>query len=320
MPQQAVLGSLFKSAAKSDLRYMIRKPPIRRFGVAELYGHSLAHLAPSEVRRLAVASHVEQQCPFRGATCRKKNGVCSLRLYDASENNGEGTPADAALVSVCPERFKEAGTVPKWIGKILLGTDSPAVVGEVEFLQGETEEDDEQGEHVGRIDNILVRLDTSPLVWCAVELQAVYFSGPGMTSQLKAFSSWRGPGVPFPDKVRRPDYRSSGPKRLMPQLQTKVPTLRRWGKKMAVLTDRSFFENMGTMEVVPDVSNCDIVWFVVDYEWTGSSYRLVPFECYFITLERAIEGLIAGDPVALPEFERRIMEKLNPLPKKGRAR
>lgn len=171
--------------------------------------------------------------------------------------------------------------------------------------------DDEEGEPVGRIDHILLAPDTVPLRWCAVELQAVYFSGKGMKSQFDILQGWNGPGLPWPNEVRRPDFRSSGPKRLMPQLQTKVPTLRRWGKKMAVVTDRAFFESMGEMEEVPDVSNCDIVWFVLDFVPSASGFELRPHgKPHHITLERAIEGLIAGEPVSLDEFERRISAKL----------
>jgi hypothetical protein len=211
--------------------------------------------------------------------------------------------------------------VSKWIGRTLLDTENPAKVAEIDFLQGPSAEPDEEGEPVGRIDNIFLAPDTKPLIWCAVELQAVYFSGKGMQSQYEEFSVWQGPGLPWPNKVRRPDYRSSGPKRLMPQLQTKVPTLRRWGKKMAVVTDRAFFENMGKMQEVPHISNCDIVWFVVDYIESARGFNLVPSGSpHQITLERAIEGLIAGEPVSLAEFESRIVTKLLRPPKKGRAR
>lgn len=222
---------------------------------------------------------------------------------------------------MCPRRFSDGGIVPKWVGKTLLGTSTPSEVAEVDFLEGPAAEAEEEGEPVGRIDHILLAPGTAPLVWCAVEVQAVYFSGKGMKSQYEEFAVWQGGGLPWPNEVRRPDYRSSGPKRLMPQLQTKVPTLRRWGKKMAVVTDRAFFKNMGEMEEVQDISNCDIVWFVVDYIASERGFDLVPAgEPHLITLERAIEGLIAGEPVSLDEFERRITEKLLRPPKKGRAR
>ena len=290
----------------------------RRYGVGELYGYDFSRLSPNEIQRLSSVSNKDQDCPFRGKKCKKPRGICTLRVYESRPEIGV---TNDPLVTVCPERFKEENIINKWVAETLLGTDDPTVVSEVNFLSGKAAELDEEGKPVGRIDTILLRRDTSPLMWCAVELQAVYFSGEGMKSQFSIFNEWQGPGIPFPDKVRRPDFRSSGPKRLMPQLQTKVPTLRRWGKKMAVVTDRSFFENMGAMEEVNDVSNCDIVWFVLDHEKTEQGFRLVPFSKHYITLERAIEGLIAGQPVSLVEFERRISVKLSAQPsKKDRAR
>ena len=115
---------------------------------------------------------------------------------------------------------------------------------------------------------------------------------------------------PFPAGRRQPDYRSSGPKRLMPQLQIKVPTLRRWGKKMAVVVDRGFFDAMGKMDTVRHVSNCDIAWFVVRYDEKGTMATLARDEVYLTTLETSVEGLTAGIPVDLDTFEQRILAKI----------
>jgi len=65
---------------------------------------------------------------------------------------------------------------------------------------------------VGRIDNVLVRPSASKLEWCALEMQAVYFSGRSMQADFALMRTWLGPGVPFPTGQRRPDFRSSGPK------------------------------------------------------------------------------------------------------------
>ena len=113
---------------------------------------------------------------------------------------------------------------------------------------------------------------------------------------------------------RRPDYRSSGPKRLMPQLQIKVPTLRRWGKKMAVVVDLPFFLSMGEMRTVNHVSNADIVWFLVDFvKQPGDKlHKLVVVREFATTLESAIEGLTGGVPVSLSQFEDRINGKIGP--------
>ncbi len=96
----------------------------------------------------------------------------------------------------------------------------------------------------------------------------------------------------------------------MPQLQIKVPTLRRWGKKMAVVVDRSFFNALGQMDSVSDVSNSDILWFIVDYKESNNKVQLVPGDVRYTTLERAVEGLTSGRPVTLSNFESRVIAKL----------
>ena len=225
--------------------------------------------------------------------------------------------------AVCPNRFRENDTVVAWVGEVLLGTASPMAVGEVGFLTSESVSDltaedaaSEDGDDVGRIDSVLMHPDLDNFAWCAVELQAVYFSGPGMGSEFKQ-AEIQAEGVPFPCAVRRPDYRSSGPKRLMPQLQIKVPTLRRWGKKMAVVVDEAFFSALGKMDDVPEPSNADIAWFIVAFEERGATASLQRLRVKFTTLERAVEGLTAGRPVSLPEFERRIKEKLGEATRKS---
>jgi hypothetical protein len=119
--------------------------------------------------------------------------------------------------------------------------------------------------------------------------------------------------VVYPAGQRRPDYRSSGPKRLMPQLQIKVPTLRRWGRKMAVVVDRAFFDSIGEMDNVADLSNADVAWFIVRFEEIEgqTKTRLVRDEVRYTTLERSVEGLTGGKPVPRSVFEDRINEKKN---------
>jgi len=309
-----------------------------RFGIGEWYGKSFVKLSPQERRDLAetALTHNRQTnmpCPFRdsGGTikCTKKGGVCSLRLYATTDRVNaiavDGVEGD--LRAVCPHRFKQNGTIYATIGEKVLNTRSPLIVDEVRFLQrlreeipgGPTEEEaaedentavDEIGkEDVGNIDNVLVHPD-DPTRWCALEIQAVYFSGKGMTSLFRSIKEYRGSGMPFPDAVRRPDYRSSGPKRLMPQLQIKVPTLRRWGKKMAVVVDAGFYRSLGKMELVSDLSNADIAWFVIEYDESGPTAVIKIDEPHKQTLERAVEGLTGGLPVTLSEFEDKIAEKL----------
>ncbi len=290
--------------------------PSKRYGAAELFGHSLVGIDPKELRRLSSADNRAISCPFKPdhASCHKKGGVCSLTLY---ERGTDGTVSiSQSPVTTCPSRFLEGNAVFKWVSETLLDTAETRIVNEVSFLmsnQGQATDEDE----VGRIDSVLVRQDMDRLHWCALEMQAVYFSGGKMEDDFSAMRKWTEPGLPFPAQQRRPDFRSSGPKRLMPQLQIKVPTLRRWGKKMAVVVDHAFWNSLGVMQRTSHVSNADIVWFVVDYETaTKGRYRLTPHEAVFTTLEHAVEGLTGGMPVSLEQFEDAIRKKLG----RGEAR
>jgi len=290
-----------------------------RFGIGEWYGQSYVQLtkeqrlAYAQVQALEKKQRPAQACPFRGGTCTKTGGVCSLRLYHRDAASGEVLPAAGdrgMLRATCPNRFLEGRRIFSWIGDILLEMKEPGVVAEIGFLEGERVDEDAEGDDVGRIDHVLVHPAAERMRWCALEIQAVYFSGASMSAEFTMLRHHEAPGVPFPAGHRRPDYRSSGPKRLMPQLQIKVPSLRRWGKKMAVVVDEGFFGAIGKMDEVKDVSNCDIAWFVVRYREDGGNAVLEPGFVRLTTLERAVEGLTGGSPVSLETFEARIRAKI----------
>ena len=312
-----------------------------RYGIGEWYGRVVANLAPAQLNELAVKSSLSPKtaampCPFRqasdpGAICNKKGGVCSLQLHN-QDADGKVT-AIGHLVTMCPSQFWQDNNVFRWVGEVVIGTSKPTLVKEVGFLESvlnleeenkankiEADSDEEQGfgdepseqeqeinddvkESVGRIDTILVDPDNSKK-WCALELQAVYFSGKGMPSHLEQYTNPEITGLVFADENRRPDFRSSGPKRLMPQLQTKVPTLRRWGKKMAVVVDKSFFKSLGPISEIPHLSNADIAWFVVSYDVETGAMALL--KTVYSTLESSVDALTAGIPRSLDAFEGRL--------------
>ena len=281
-----------------------------RFGIGEIFGRSADRIPAGERRKLVKLRRGALPCPFREGQgkCIKSGGVCSLRLYsnvDGAAHRVGG--AEGHIRVTCPYRFHQSGDVFRWVGETLLGTSSPILVREIGFLQSDT------GSDVGRIDMVLANEGPGgTLEWCALEIQAVYFSGDEMGKEFRRIQESRGPHLPYPAGRRRPDYRSSGPKRLMPQLQIKVPTLRRWGKKMAVLVDRPFFDATGTMAETSHISNGDIVWFVVRLEEDAKedSHRLVRDGIHVTTLEHATEGLTGGVPISKDEFEERIRNKI----------
>lgn len=299
------------------------KPEAKRLQQLEEKKESTG-LTPREAKRLVVLQEklekqreLERPCPFRtdvpDPTCTKTGGVCSLMLYDDDGGVMKSVEGERGLLrSVCPYRFHQGDKIVKYVGRGLLQDPDPIQAAEVGFLESTGNLDSDSGEDVGRIDMILV--ESSPTAsdpdWVALEIQAVYFSGDEMGVEFKYIRDTQGK-LSMAQGKRRPDYRSCGPKRLMPQLQIKVPTLRRWGKKMVVVVDLPFFRSMGEMRTVPHVSNADIVWCVVDFvEVEGSPhFQIKVVEEHYVTLESAIEGLTGGEPVSLDEFEERIRLK-----------
>lgn len=314
------------------------------YGVAEWYGRLFRSL--SNIQRKSLVGGGQRNCIYfeqvpslapknrKGSPklkCNKKGGVCSLRNFvEPNEAKDEYDFGD--IVVTCPNRFLEEGTIIRHIGKEILGTEKPLFAKEIPFLRRprspeaavaaeetaqETDGSESEGvsdpgkEDVGRIDLVFVHPEDEEK-WCAVEMQAVYFSGGAMKPDFDLIASYEGNGLPIPVKPRRPDFRSSGPKRLMPQLMTKVPTLRRWGKKMAVVVDKAFFEAMDQMDEVDHISNCDIVWVVVRFnEGVHADRAVLEIErTSYTTLEDAVKGLTAGQPTTLPEFEAKLQRKL----------
>ena len=289
---------------------------VTRYGTAELFGYNFSGLTPQKIREFSAAHYKDIPCPFKPIvpdnpkpTCSKKGGVCSLRQYS---RDADGTVAPIGPpVTTCPQRFLEQNLVFEWVGEILLGNSRPVVISEVPFLMRETEAHEVEADAVGMIDKVLVSAGGQSLKWCALEMQAVYFSGKSMENDFKDMRQWEGPGIPFPKVQRRPDFRSSGPKRLMPQLQIKVPTISRWGKKMAVVVDKAFWGSLGEMREVRDLSNSEIVWFVVSYgRPVRGRFSLERHQAHFTTLSHAVEGLTGGTPVSLENFEHEIRARM----------
>lgn len=297
------------------------KKPVLRYGTGELYGFDFAALSADRIRILANASFKSQPCPFRGggSVCNKIGGVCTLRQF-AKTGSDVAAVQDASLVATCPSRFYDAGAALAWVGRTLLDANAPLVLTELPFLMSTTPGVTADPATVGKIDMVLVHPDTTTLRWCALEAQAVYFSGASMSKDFNVMKKWQGPGLPFPQGIRRPDFRSSGPKRLMPQLQIKVPTISRWGKKMAVVVDLPFWESLGSITEVDHVSNCDIAWFVMKYRHDGARFCMEPAGLHLTTLDRAVEGLTGGKPTSLSDFEKTLRAKLADVsPRSGQA-
>ena len=161
----------------------------RRYSIGEWYGVGFEKLTPhlwfeqakTEIELAARDELARRPCPFQpNDLCSKKGGVCSLRLY---EQAGSGPVSGVGpVITTCPLRFIEGQTIFEWVGKTLLQTEEPIVLGEVGFLDrlrretGQNPDEEESRDFIGRIDNVLLHPTRSRLDWCTLELQAVYFS------------------------------------------------------------------------------------------------------------------------------------------------
>lgn len=290
-----------------------------RYSIGEWYGESFEQLSPElRIKRAKIEIKknglVGNLCPFvKDAKCNKKGGVCSIRRYQKGDDGV--VSCSGPLVTTCPARFLENDEIFRWVGNTILKNEEPIVLSQIGFLNRripKTSQSEKGGrDFIGRIDNVLVHPTKIPLEWCALELQAVYFSGTNMRKEFSALAINECEGIPFPAANRRPDWRSSGPKRLLPQLETKVPTIRTWGKKMAVVIDEAFFESLVGLERVEHLSSAEIVWFVVGYDKGASNgWTLALREVAFTTLEGSVKALTSALALSQEAFEEQLRLKL----------
>ncbi len=190
-----------------------------------------------------------------------------------------------------------------------------------------TEDEDAEEENAkkaGRIDWILADTESKAqdLKWCAVEMQSLYFSGGEMGSEFDAYANGDGSLI-FPTKYRRPDYRSSGPKRLAPQLSVKVPVMLRWGNKVAVVVDRYFYENMSDLQEsdahakseTSKRDNAEVIWFIVDY---CDDMKLQIHKTIYTNLDHSVSALNATAPIEKRQFNKELRDIINDNAKLGK--
>jgi hypothetical protein len=291
------------------------------WGIAEWYGKDVIAMSAEERKGAAdtaLAIHdrfiklTEQpECPFLGtirpgAKCNKPGGVCSIRRYYQDEDEVFATGAQPT--TMCPNRFLEhRGDISlfAYIAQKFFAVDSGAkVIKEIPFLLKETLDNEERSAKAGRIDWIVVPNprqgeSAGELQWIAVETQGVYFSGdeiwPDMVSYRNDPSR-----LQMPAGKRRPDYRSSGAKRLAPQLDAKSPVMSRWGRKVVVVVDIAFFEEMGSLVEASDFDNSEVVWLIMKYD---AEMQLIVDSIKYAELIPSVAALQAAKPVNRAQFE-----------------
>src|SRR5208283_2423879 len=216
--------------------------------IGEIFGNDTSIPHDVEQRR-------NKFCPFRGTACTKQGiasplGICSL------------SDGSTATVS-CPVRFLEGGRVFVDAARLAFGTNQVCIaVPEVRLLEVPGAKN-KRNKKIGKVDFLLVRVvDQHAVDFAALEIQAVYMSGD---SVRPAFDRYLLDGHLDDGSRRRPDFRSSAQKRLMPQLALKVPIFRRWGKRFFVATDSTFFSELPPMNP-QSAGNSEITWLCYDFE------------------------------------------------------
>ena len=193
--------------------------------------------------------------------------------------------------------------IPRWLADIA-GFDDVFIAREVPFLTSP-----ETGREAGRID-VVVAGEQEAARWFGLEIQAVYFSGNSMAVEFQAL---RDSGAfAGPVGKRRPDWRSSSAKRLMPQLQVKAPTLRRWGTKIAVAVDRPFFDSMGGVgaDYSHDPNDGDVLWLVPEI---SEAFSLERGHWEVLSLEESSDRLLSADMMRRADFETGLRGRLRKL-------
>ena len=270
----------------------------KKYAIAEWFGRPFQDLSASErqsLARSALGNKPAPSCPFQQGQplCGKAGGVCSIRV-------GEEQP-----VITCPKRFEEGDLLPRWLARIA-GFSKPYLAREVPFMRSPA-----TGRPAGRID-LVVSGDEKASAWFGLEIQAVYFSGQGMQADFELFLKSTDATPPEPTARRRPDWRSSSAKRLMPQLQIKAPTLRRWGTKLAVAVDLPFYQAIGGPSASPshDLNDGDIMWLIPRID---EHYHLQECHWEVLSLEASSDKLLSAETVKRGEFEDALRSKMSRL-------
>jgi len=213
--------------------------------ISEVFGNDTSQNLNVEIRR-------KPWCPFRISPCTKQGKTNPLGICSYSDGN--------RATCVCPVRFQEGGNLFIDVGRLAFGQNEKITVApETRLLRIPGK----KNKKIGKVDYLVARLDANgkPVDFAALEVQAVYISG---NSIRPAFDHFLATGELSEDSKRRPDFRSSAQKRLMPQLALKVPIFRRWGKKFFVAVDAAFFDALPPLKTVsPD--NAEITWLAYPF-------------------------------------------------------
>ena len=250
--------------------------------VAEIFGFDHADQSDAAWR-----ARNAKHCRFRDSKCTKSSktdplGICSL---------ADGTQA----ASLCPVRFLEEGRIFKDAAKIAFGpTATIAVFPEIRILEIASIDPSKNSKKIGKVDFLIGKIDDGLVAdFAAVEIQAAYFSGLSLKPAFHRYIAEH--SFHSADTKRRPDFRSCAQKRLIPQLQLKIPVFRRWGKKFFVVVDSAFF---GSLPLFPETSqsNSELTWLAYPIEKAGAEFKMRDPKIVYSQWDEVQNSLREGRP------------------------
>lgn len=265
--------------------------------ISEVFGHGVENQSEH-----AWTDRATKTCPFRNSPCTKSSkknpiGICSL---------SDGVEAAA----LCPVRFIEGNHIFLDAAKIAFGADIQiGIFPEVRILKLKSEEEGGRDRKIGKVDFILGKIvDDKVTDFCAVEVQAAYFSGYEIRTPLRYYLEHR--QLDLENSERRPDFRSSAQKRLVPQLQLKVPVFRRWGKKFFIVVDTQFFNALPSFGSTSS-SNSEITWLNYSIQKQDSGdYKIQPPNVIYSEWDEVQNALREGTPPEPSEIVDELESKL----------
>ena len=265
--------------------------------IAEIFGYGVDNQTEE-----AWESRRAKRCPFRNNPCTKSSkadpiGICSLS-------------AGGEAASLCPVRFVERDIIFTDAARLAFGEHVRfGIFPEVRILRIDADPGAQRDQKIGKVDYLLGKIENGTVVdFAAVEVQAVYFSGNEIRSPLRYYMEKQ--TLDLANSDRRPDFRSSAQKRLVPQLQLKVPVFRRWAKKFFVVVDTQFF---GALPQFPATtrSNSEVTWLSYPIEKSGNDYALGDVNVVYSEWDEVRNALREGTPPEPDEIVAELQAKLD---------
>jgi len=212
--------------------------------------------------------------------------------------------------SLCPTRFIERDLIFKDAARFAFGEGVRfGIFPEVRILKIESENEGSPDRKIGKVDYLVGKIEDGKITdFAAVEVQAVYFSGGEIRSPLQYYLNNR--ELDLPNSDRRPDFRSSAQKRLVPQLQLKVPVFRRWGKRFFVVVDTQFFQALPSFRTTTR-SNTEVTWMTYPLNKSGDDYTLGDVSIVCSEWEEVRNALREGAPPDPDEIVAELQTKLD---------